>query len=210
MEVQLVLGGEDLLQSAIKEYRRQRGVAIDAINAGLFSARKQLTTEVLPQRVDRPTPWTTRGLLVDKVQDIGSTDGQWLRITQGKIYPKRSHKEQWDKLVGGGRDYSKRWYALVPPLRKNRYGNAPRPSVVFKRYQVGGDKWVSTKGIYSVTLSDGRQVLLRRGKRKNAKSHVLAVRGERDWKPRIKDFQRLLALATDRRILEKLQAAGWT
>lgn len=210
MEIKLEVRGEDLLQSALKEFRKQRKVAIGAINSGLFTARKELTTEVLPKRVDRPTPWTSRGLLITKVQDIGSSEGAWLRITPGRIYPKRSHDEQWNKLVHGGSDRSNRWYALVPPLRKNRYGNAPRPSVVFKRYQVNTEKWVSTKGLYSVLLSDGRRVLFRRGKKKGAEAKILAVKGTRKWRPRLRDYQRLLALATDRRILAKLEAEGWS
>lgn len=209
MQVKIEVRGDDLLTEALRVFKEQRGVAIEAINAGLFSARKQLTAEVLPKRIDRPTPWTSRGLLVSKVRDAGSSKDSWLLITAGRIYPKRTHKEHWDKLVDGARDRSGRWYALVPPLRKNRYGNAPRPSVVFKRYRVNTDSWVSTKGLYSVTLADGRRILLRRGKRKNAKPHVLAVKGERQWKPRVRDFQKLLTLATDKKILAKLQAAGW-
>lgn len=210
MQIHLDVVGDDLVKQAQDEFKRQRVVAIDAINHGLFSARKQLTTDILPKRVDRPTPWTTRGLLVQKVKDAGSGDGKWLRITPGKIYPKNVTREHWDKLVEGGRDRSRRWYVLTPPLKRNRYGNAPRANVVYKRYKVRGDKYVGTKGLYRVTLDDGRQLLLRRGKRKNAASHVLAVRGERRWKPRVRDFRQIMRTVTDKRILEKLRAAGWS
>lgn len=209
LEIKIDVRGDDLVAQALKTFKEQRVVAIDAINHGLFSARKEFTTQTLPKRVDRPTPWTTRGLLVQKVKDAGSGDGVWLRVTPGKIYPKRVAREHWDKLVDGGRDRSRRWYTLAPPLRKNRYGNAPRANVVYKRYRITDDKRNNTKGLYRVTMEDGRQLLLRRGKRKNAKSHILAVRGERKWKPRVRDFRRLMAATTDRRILEKLRAAGW-
>lgn len=209
MEIRIDVRGPDLAAEALKEFRHQRKQAIDAINHGLFSARKEMTTEVLPKRVDRPTPWTSRGLLVQKVRDAGSNDKTWLLVTPGKIYPKRGTAEQWEKLVGGGRDRSKRWHALAPPLKKNRYGNAPPANVLFKRYNVGQDKYVSTKGLYRVTLKDGRQLLVRRAKRKKSEPHIIAVRSERKWRPRVRDYQRRLAAATDRKILAKLRAAGW-
>jgi hypothetical protein len=89
-----------------------------AINNTAFSVRKAVQVQ-LPKYIDRPTPYTVRGVRVDKAKKT---------LLQGSVFfIPRVAEYMWYQVEGGTRRASKKWIAVpTGNVKLNKYGNVPR------------------------------------------------------------------------------------
>ncbi len=89
-----------------------------AINNTAFSVRKAVQVQ-LPKYIDRPTPYTVRGVRVGKAKKT---------LLEGSVFfIPRVAAYMWFQVEGGSRRASKKWIAVpTDNVKLNQYGNVPR------------------------------------------------------------------------------------
>jgi len=114
---------KDNIKSVVKRLDRDAKKQIPfataaAINNTAFSIRKAVQAQ-LPRHLDRPTPYTIRGVRVDKAKKT---------LLEGSVFfIPRVAEYMWYQVEGGSRRASKKWIAVpTDNVKLNKYGNVPR------------------------------------------------------------------------------------
>jgi hypothetical protein len=164
---------EKYLIGADKLSRRFKALASDqvpfAVATGLTRIAQRAQNDVersLPQKIDRPTPFTQRG--------VGSTVATKRRPTS-RVFIKRVQAQYLGLLERGGTLRPKRKSLVVPAgVRLNRYGNLTRNKV---------KKLLARKDVFSGTVN-GTPGIWQRRKRKGPKL-LIAYTKQRQVTPQL-------------------------
>ena len=105
----------DLLQRKQIPYATSR-----ALNDTAWDARAAVQAQ-LPKKLDRPTPWTIRGVRVDKSSKR--------RLLAGVYFSPDRAKYMRFQVFGGTRVSSRHPIVLPRAIRINKYGNIPRGKI---------------------------------------------------------------------------------
>ena len=108
----------NLLQRKQIPYATER-----ALNTVAFDARKAVQVQ-LPKKLDRPTPWTVRGVLVKKAKKSSGV------LMSSEVYFQKDRAKYMRFQTRGGIRTRERNALIVPKnIRLNKYGNMPRSKI---------------------------------------------------------------------------------
>ena len=131
MEVVIKSNIDQVVKGLSRIQRKQIPFATSvAINDTAFGLQKQIKRQ-MPQKLDRPTPWTVSGVLVRKSKKTDLEAFVYMAGARG--LPKESaDRNQYIKYqVNGGTRHPKKTKIPVPTknLKLNKYGNMPKGKV---------------------------------------------------------------------------------
>lgn len=117
----------------LQEYAEKiRKSQIEAVNRTAFAVKRELKETIIPQQIDRPTPFTGNAYIVRTVSRGGS---------YAEIRPKDIQADYLLKAASSGTQTGSRPVPL--DIAKNKYGNLPRNMTRRKNvFTGGGGKWI--------------------------------------------------------------------
>jgi len=119
MQISVMSNVDKIVKQLSREAKTQIPFATaSAINNTAFSVRKAVQAQ-LPRYLDRPTPYTVRGVRVNKAKKT---------LLEGSVFfIPRVAEYMWYQVEGGSRRASKKWIAVpTDNVKLNKYGNVPR------------------------------------------------------------------------------------